>query len=171
MVQISPPPRGEAWSEPVPLEPVGCLGRIIRHERLPDGRFNFLLLGLKRVRLLREVETGALYRTAEVKILEDIAPSPPEQPRRQELVRLFRRAYEQAHKLDSDLEELLDKDIPLGVLADIMIHTLALPPALKQCLLGEPSVDRRVEELCTALHQAVGEARGGRNFPPPFSAN
>jgi Lon protease-like protein len=171
MIQISPPPRGKAWTEPVPLEPVGCLGRIIRHERLPEGRFNFLLLGLKRVRLLREVETGALYRTAEVEILEDILPTAPEQPRRQELIRLFRRAYDQVHELDSDLADLLGKDISLGVLADILSYTLALPLPLKQCLLGEPSVDARVEKLCSTLRQSLGEARGGRNFPPPFSAN
>src|SRR5689334_20614407 len=90
MIQISPPPRGQAWAEPVPLEPVGCLGRIIRHERLPDGRFNVLLLGLKRVRLLHEVTTGQLYRTARVEVVEDIPPTQPEQPRREELVRLFR---------------------------------------------------------------------------------
>ena len=42
-------------------------GRILQHERLPDGRFNFLLLGRKRVRLIREVPSGKLYRMAEVR--------------------------------------------------------------------------------------------------------
>ena len=60
IVQISPPARGEHWTEPVPLESVGCLGRIIRHERLADGRFNILLLGRKRVRLRREITTAKL---------------------------------------------------------------------------------------------------------------
>ena len=30
-----------------PLESVACLGKIVKHERLLDGRFNFLLLGLR----------------------------------------------------------------------------------------------------------------------------
>ena len=52
---------------------MACLGRILQHERLPDGRFNFLLLGRKRVRLGREVPSGKLYRTAFTKYTE-IAP-------------------------------------------------------------------------------------------------
>ena len=59
---------------------MGCLGRIIQHERLPDGRFNFLLLGLKRVRVNKEIDTGKLYRMVEVEILEDVAASQPEEP-------------------------------------------------------------------------------------------
>src|SRR5258706_7226628 len=41
------------WREPYPLkagvepalEEIACLGRILQHVRLPDGRFNILLLG------------------------------------------------------------------------------------------------------------------------------
>ena len=67
------------WRAPVPghrrssprVEEIGCLGRILQHERLPDGRFNFLLLGRKRVRLGREIPADKLYRLAEAEILED----------------------------------------------------------------------------------------------------
>jgi Lon protease-like protein len=171
MIQINTPPRGQVWTEPVPIEAVGCLGRIIQHERLSDGRFNFLLLGLKRVRLLQEIKTDALYRMAEVEILEDIPPSQPEQLRREELVGLFRRRFAQFQERDTELDELLDKDIPLSVLADIMVHSLALPPSLKQYLLGETSVDLRVEKLCVALQESTADDLGSRSFPPPFSTN
>lgn len=171
MIQISPPPLGKQWTEPVPLEAVGCLGRIIRHERLPDGRFNFLLLGLKRVSLLREVSTGMLYRSAAVEFLEDVAPLAPDRPRRENLVELFRRHHERFQDLDPDLAELLGKDVPLSVLADIMVHTLPLPAAFKQCLLAEASVDARVDKLDAVLKQVTGEPIGPRSFPPPFSAN
>src|SRR6478672_7469926 len=30
------------------IEPVVCVGRILSHERLPDGKYNFLLQGLAR---------------------------------------------------------------------------------------------------------------------------
>src|SRR6476661_7551383 len=36
---------------------IGCLGRIIHHERLPDGRYNLRLRGLARVRLVEEFDT------------------------------------------------------------------------------------------------------------------
>src|SRR3954465_12071673 len=60
MIQIRPRSEGETWREPVEIEEVGCLGRIIQHERLADGRFNMLLLGRKRVRILRELTGGKL---------------------------------------------------------------------------------------------------------------
>src|SRR5438270_1015353 len=31
-----------------PIEEIGCLGRILQHERLDDGHFNIMLLGRKR---------------------------------------------------------------------------------------------------------------------------
>src|SRR4051812_17609204 len=37
------------------IEPVVCVGRILSHERLPDGRYNFLLQGVMRARIAREV--------------------------------------------------------------------------------------------------------------------
>src|SRR4051794_27194419 len=103
MIQISPLPSGKSWIEPVKIEEVGCLGRIIQHERLPDGRFNILLLGRKRVRISRELTSDKLYRTAEVELLEDSVPLTPEEPARDELVELFRKIFERHHKLDPDL--------------------------------------------------------------------
>ena len=54
IVQACPADKENPWVEPVPIAHVACLGKIIQHERLPDGRFNMLLLGCKRVRLVRE---------------------------------------------------------------------------------------------------------------------
>jgi uncharacterized protein len=171
LIQITPPPPGEHWREPVPLESVGCLGRIIQHDRLADGRFNILLLGRKRVRLLREISTEKLYRLAEVEILEDQPAALPESPARAELIGLFRRLFKSQRKLDPDLDELLSKPVPLGLLADIITHALDLPPALKQKLLAENSVDRRVDTIRSLLLQVSHGEGLHRPFPPPFSAN
>jgi Lon protease-like protein len=171
MIQVRPMPKGEVWTEPVEIERVGCLGRIIQHERLPDGRFNILLLGRKRVLIRRELESGRLYRTAEVEVLDDQAPRVPEAAARDELVGLFRKVLEGQHRLDSDLAELLEKAVPLGVLCDIMSHALALPPALKQRLLAETSVDGRIDTLLTILRKVAAVEHPGRTFPPPFSPN
>ena len=171
MVQITPPAGGEPWTEPVPLEPVGCLGRIIQHKQLANGRFNILLLGRKRVRLLREIATEKLYRIAEVEILQDQVAALSEGPARTELVGLFRQLFKSQRKLDPDLDELLNKPVPLGLLADIITHALDLPPALKQSLLAESSVDRRVDTLRSVLRQVTSGEGQHRPFPPPFSAN
>ena len=126
IIQVSPAEKGKVITEPVPLEPVGCLGRIIQHERLADGRFNFLLLGRKRVRIRREIPTGKLYRSAEVELLEDVASLIPEELVRAELVGLFRQVFEPHEELAPELTDLFSDAVPLGVLTDIIAH-VALP--------------------------------------------
>jgi len=55
------------WEEVTPpLRPVVCIGQILQHQRLPDGRFNIALQGVCRARIHHElpVEGGRLYREA-----------------------------------------------------------------------------------------------------------
>lgn len=53
-----------------PMHDVCTVGRIERHEELPDGRFNLLLRGLHRVRL-EELPAGELpYRRARAELLD-----------------------------------------------------------------------------------------------------
>src|SRR5688500_2936810 len=51
------------------VEPVVCIGTILTHEKLPDGKYNFLLQGHTRARVVREIP-GKPYRLA---TLEPIA--------------------------------------------------------------------------------------------------
>src|SRR5438132_13940702 len=44
------------------VHPVACLGKIIADKRLDDGRYNLQVRGLCRVRILRELPDGKLYR-------------------------------------------------------------------------------------------------------------
>lgn len=176
MVQLRPSTLGTvgAMGSP-PIETVACLGRILQHERLPDGRFNFLLLGRKRVRLRHELSTDRLYRVAEADILDDLASNEPEEPRRHELARLFRTVFSTQGKLAPELSSLMEGTLSLGVLTDIVGHALGLAPEVKQQLLGELCPVRRADTLIQVLSQASGRAPqenpAGRLFPPPFSPN
>src|SRR6516164_287400 len=49
-----------------PIHSVACLGRIVADQRLDDGRYNLLLRGLARVRIVEEIEPGQTYRRARV---------------------------------------------------------------------------------------------------------
>jgi uncharacterized protein len=51
-----------------PLYGVGCVGEVVGIEELDDGRFNIVLMGSNRFRLIREVDFDAAYRCAEVDI-------------------------------------------------------------------------------------------------------
>src|SRR3954466_8867822 len=57
------------YSKP-PIEPVVCVGQILTHEQLPDGKYNVLLQGVARARIIRETKNpDRLYRMAEVEPL------------------------------------------------------------------------------------------------------
>ncbi len=174
IVQIKTRPKSEGWTEPAPIEDGGCLGRIIRHQRLDDGRFNLLLLGIQRVRLRGEPPSEKLYRVAEVDLLHDLAPEQPEEPRRIALIDLFRRVVGREHGLDPDLSKLLDARVPLGVVVDVMAHALSLPIGLKQALLNEPSIENRctvIQDRLEQIERIAGSIPRDRPFPPDFSPN
>jgi uncharacterized protein len=58
----------KCYYESPEIEPVVCVGRILSHERLPDGRYNFLLQGECRARVVREVRRRP-YRVAELEAI------------------------------------------------------------------------------------------------------
>src|SRR3954470_16208806 len=45
-----------------PVHPVACLGRIVADQRLDDGRYNLLLKGVSRARIVEEIPTSKIYR-------------------------------------------------------------------------------------------------------------
>jgi Lon protease-like protein len=151
------------------LAEVGCLGNIIRHVRLPDGCFNFLLLGKARVRILRELPASTLYRQAQVEILPDVdSPSDPG-PRAEELLARFHALY--LGKIDPDLMSLLGQPLELGPLTDLLAHILQLDPHSKQVLLETTDVGRRCDVLDALLKQLLQGKGPQRPSPPPFSLN
>jgi Lon protease-like protein len=173
------------WRTPYPTDPdaipeleeIGCLGRILQHERLADGRFNFLLLGRKRVRLGHELPAGKLYRVAQAEILEDANTELPQQHWVEEITRLFRAVFERHGVIDPEMIALLESHMPLGTLTDLIAHALGLPPGVKQRLLAETRVDHRSEFLVQLLRQIVprgaesARVADGGEFPPRFSDN
>lgn len=157
------------------LHPVACLGRIATHERLPDGRFNLLLLGLRRVKLVRELPPERLYREAESRLLEDDYPAAGEAASaalRSRLLAAFRHKIEKLVKGQAELEKLLNVDMLLGTLTDLVGYTLEFDVAFKAQLLSETNVNRRAEALIAQLEGAAHLKAAGRlKFPPDFSPN
>lgn len=59
----------QSTEEGAPLFTVGCLGHIDEVEALDDGRFNIVLLGESRFRLLRELAVPTPFRQVEAELL------------------------------------------------------------------------------------------------------
>jgi Lon protease-like protein len=159
------------------IRSMACLGRITTHYRLSDGTYNVLLLGLRRVRIVRELEPKRLFREAQLEICEDFYP-PQEAPRhsalqhqiREGLMRLLPRLPEVHEQLD----QLLENDVSLGMLTDVLSYTLDINLDAKQALLEETNVYDRAEMILkhlAALTGTCGCEKEADKFPPLFSTN
>ena len=161
------------------LYPAACLGRIGAYIQLSDGTYNVLLLGLRRVRLLRELRPTRLFREAEVVLCDNVYRARP-LARRRALQRRFREALERflpGHPAAQEqLDQLLDDDVPLGTLTDVIGYMLDLDVDQKQLLLGEVNVYKRAELLLAHLTPRTGAIAAAAAvspyaFPPVFSTN
>src|SRR5271165_6962741 len=63
-----------AYEARPPIFPVVCIGKIVSEQRLADGRFNLLLRGVSRARVVEEMALDKLYRVARVELLADGPP-------------------------------------------------------------------------------------------------
>jgi Lon protease-like protein len=159
-----------------PIHPVVCIGKIDSEQRLADGRFNLLLRGLSRARVVEEIAQDKLYRVARVELLTD-GPPPSAQvdhSLRQQLAEAMRSRFPEAGEAQEQLRKLLDSNLPLGVLCDIFSFAVPLPVEAKQGLLADLQVERRLRTLLGLLTNATLPAAPepvDRRFPPEFSSN
>jgi len=70
MTLLRPGFEGDYHGRP-PIYPVGCAGVISHSDRLPDGRYNIVLHGLSKFRIVEEMTDGE-YRRARVDALTEL---------------------------------------------------------------------------------------------------
>jgi len=138
-----------------PIYPIGCSGVITHVERLPDGRYNVVLRGLDRFRIVEE-DSELAYRRA-------IVESAPER-------KLSGDDRHVVHEFRAKLETILarhvravEAKIPAAMPDDDLINALAqyldLEPLEKQALLEEPGIRTRAAALVELLEMKVMMAR------------
>jgi Lon protease-like protein len=161
-----------------PVYSVACLGRITSHFRLADGTYNVLLLGLRRVKLIYELDSKQRFREAQVEVYEDVYP-PQELDEydhlRDRLRQAFLRILPSLPEAQEQLDQLIETDIPLGMLTDIISYMLDIDLNKKQSLLAEIDVYQRTELLLHHMASAIRDRDEERwpaaAFPPLFSSN
>jgi len=161
-----------------PVAPLACLGKIATQRRIDSGEYVLLLLGLRRIRLARELPAVRSFREWEVELLDDVAPSgPPELQAglQKKLLSAFQALLPKMPVESESLDDLLRMQISLGMLTDIVSYTLDLDLAVKRKLLGELQVVRRAElllgELALLTTSKSSRPAGLADFPPKFSSN
>ena len=130
--------------EGAPLYGVGCLGRIGEVEALEDGRFNIILEGESRFRVLRELSVTTPFRQVEGELLpedEDEVLAPVERASFEREARRF--ADRQGYAVDWDQVSRLDDLSLINGVSQIA----PFDPASKQALLEAPGLAARCELL------------------------
>ncbi len=138
--------------EGAPLFSVGCLGHIDQVEALDDGRYNIVLEGEARFRVLRELDATTPFRQIEAQLLTD--------PEEQYLAPVERASFErearrfaesQGYRVDwSSVAQLDDISLINGV-----SQIAPFDAAAKQALLEADSLGERCE-LLVQLMQFFG---------------
>ena len=136
-----------------PIYPVGCAGLITHAERLGDGRFNIVLQGLEKFRILDEDDSRS-YRLARVEGLEE---QPTNGDARDEM-RVARRRLE-ALLVPQPAGRGPDTRVPASMPDEDLVNALAqyleLEPVEKQALLERDSLLARCHSLIELLEMKV----------------
>jgi Lon protease-like protein len=156
---VSPGDGAPEAVEPVPLFHAGCVGEIVGAEELDDGRFNIVLHGSNRFRLIAERDLGTAYRQADVDLaaFDDSEPPPLGLAQRAEVEREARR-FGDALGLAVDWEAVgqLDDEMLVNAIAQVAPFDVGA----KQALLEEPTLAGRAD-LVVQLMQFQRLAPGG----------
>jgi Lon protease-like protein len=157
-----------------PLQPHACLCRIATHQRTTEGTYNVLVLGVRRLRLVRELPPKKLFRVVESEIMEDVMPDDATAGKaaalQRQLLEAFKQSMPKVPHAHEQLDQLLGSQITLGMLADIVAYTIELDLETKLRLLAECDIFERTRLLLAAIG-ARADAGATRRFPPDFSVN
>jgi Lon protease-like protein len=148
-----------------PLYGVGCIGELVGVEELEDGRFNIVLLGSNRFRLVREEEPDAAYRCAEVDIsaFDDEEPPPLSLGQRAEVEREARRLGDaMGLAVDWDAVSRLDDEMLVNAIAQVAPFDVGA----KQALLEQPTLDGRADLLVQLMQFHRAAVTGGTEIEP-----
>lgn len=144
---------------PAVAEVVG-VGEIVAAEPLPDGRYNVLLEGKARARIVKELPPERSYRRVQaVQLYDQGAADPEERPREgdspsrlQESEAALRALVEEvAGRLEDEdalaLRQAVAQPLPIGRLTDRLASVLVSKAEARQALLETLDLGQRVDRL------------------------
>jgi Lon protease-like protein len=140
------------------IYPIGCVGLISHVEELSDGRYNLVLRGVEKFRVVREEETARAYRRASVDYFEESMTVADRD--------IVRRQRHQLERLLTAVTDAPDQPFPSNLSDEEVINALAqyldLEPIERQALLEQDGVARR----CSALIELLEMKELSENQPP-----
>jgi Lon protease-like protein len=144
-----------------PDQEVLGVGRILRHQEMEDGRFNIVLEGMGRVRLVEELSQRDGYRRFKAEMLTTPFLPVAEARRNLDIMRAcLPRLGSRWPEPTAALSELLEGAVDASILADRLASSLCPDPDHRQLILETLSPEvrlGRVVERILELVQASSE--------------
>lgn len=135
--------------EGAPLYEIGCVGRIGDIEALEDGRYNLVLEGEARFRVIRELDVTTAFRQVEAELIEENGEAVLSAVERAGFEREARRfADSQGYSVDWQSIDRLDDESLINGVSQIA----PFDPASKQALLEAPDLPARCELLIQLMY-------------------
>jgi len=147
-----------------PLYAVGCVGEIVALEELEDGRYNVVLNGSHRFRLMHEVDLETPYRVGDLDVgaFDDREPPPLPMAQRAEVEREAKRLGDALGlAVDWSAVSRLDDELLVNAIAQVAPFDVSA----KQALLEAESLLSRAD-LLVQLMQFLRLSQGGAELQP-----
>jgi Lon protease-like protein len=137
------------------IYPLGCAGTIVQDERLADGRYNILLRGAQRFRVVDE-QAGGAYRVARVEALPEVVGDDAS------VERLRDEVLHALGRLTEGSTVIVAGEVSAATIINALCQGLELPPVEKLDLLACDTVETRAKRLAALLDFHVLEKSAGR---------
>ena len=137
------------------IYPTFGLGRILQHEVLEGGRFNILVEGIARVRVLEEGIHPKGFREAKVSLVPD---TPGDSAALSRATRKTKLALGQLISLSPqlrDLSALMELDLDAANLSDTLAHAVMTDPSERQAYIETNAVSERMGLTQKALESVL----------------
>ncbi len=155
MAQVIPGQEPQLAGRPV-LEQMLCVGVVSQHEKTTEGRYNLVLVGVARARIVNELPQTEAYREVEAEVLPDSSfDGPQETQLRQAVLELVARLPPEAGERIAQVTARAKG----GMLADVVAAAIFDDAIERFEILSETDVAMRVQVVTQELLLLVGQLR------------
>ena len=130
---------------------VAGMGRIVTSETFNDGRSNIVLYGLKRIKILEEINDNKAYRKAKIEILNNHLDDNTNSDSLRKHIDYLISSWNDIVGENNKQRVLVNTDLPLSSLTDVLASVLIADIFERQKMLEETSVEKRAEKIITFL--------------------
>ena len=166
MVLLKPGWENDYYGHPA-IVSIGCMGKIKKHSKLPEGKYNILLCGLHRFRILKEVQ-GGVYRRARVELLQEVndcdlsSKTSPIENHVIEHLKQYLKHIPEGEKIEQNLN--LETCATLASLIDRIAYSFDPSIEEKQAFLEEQDVAKRADILHSMIDFKLQLTQLSRKF-------